>query len=383
MALEGRVNEGTEATGDRGLRLPRTVFFALAGLAAFAAIFVAAGLLGGDAGSVAPVDRAPIVAGASATPESQADPAATSSPTAAPSLSAAATATATAVASSVAVTPTATALAATTEPATVSQSPAPVTPTAGEPATATPVFTTPSPAPGLSAAAAEIVATVESQYGVRVITAGQDWGADQAQQVRNLTALSNALASLPEGLRAAVVNGAGGPLTFLSNNHGRTEDGWQPYGDRAANYYANEDNGPGGRRAAHQIVLQTGSTAQTIAHEIVHAYQLRDAAPGDYVAALLTPEMKAFMAATGWRQLVPDEVLRASADQSWETVNQMFIYEGRPLTYITEFGTSATLYAPNPMEGWAEAAGLYYARSAATPLPDWPEYWAFFDETHG
>ena len=37
-----------------------------------------------------------------------------------------------------------------------------------------------------------------------------------------------------------------------------------------------------------------------------------------------------------------------------------------------------SLFAPNPLEAFAEAGGLYYAHSAATTLPDWPEYWAWF-----
>ena len=37
-----------------------------------------------------------------------------------------------------------------------------------------------------------------------------------------------------------------------------------------------------------------------------------------------------------------------------------------------------SLFAPNPLEAFAEAGGLYYAHSPSTTLPDWPEYWAWF-----
>jgi hypothetical protein len=41
------------------------------------------------------------------------------------------------------------------------------------------------------------------------------------------------------------------------------------------------------------------------------------------------------------------------------------------------------LHAPNPLEAYAEAAGLYYARSVATELPGWPEFWGWFDANLG
>jgi len=116
---------------------------------------------------------------------------------------------------------------------------------------------------------------------------------------------------------------------------------------------------------------------------VIHAYQLRNEGPGEYVNALLSPEMKSFMAATGWRQLVSDDVLLNSSDQSWDVINQMFVYEGRALVYVNDFGGTSTLFAPNPLEGWAEAAGLYYAHSPAIELPDWPDYWAWFDSNPG
>lgn len=270
--------------------------------------------------------------------------------------------------------PTPTALSTSTNPPVVTNPP-----TIGTTATQSPVVSTPSPVGGLSAVAAALATQIETEYSVRVVADGQDWGSDEQRQLRNLGALKAALDSMPSGVMTEIVAGPGGALTFLSNNHGRTEDGWQPYGDRAANFYSNEDRGTTGSHRAHQIVLQTGSTAQTIAHEMTHAYQMRGVDIGEYVEALLTPEMKSFMAATGWTQLVSDGELRANADQSWATINELFEYTGRDLTYVNEFGTSVSLYGPNPLEGYAEAAGLYFAHSAGTTLPDWPEYWSWFD----
>lgn len=268
----------------------------------------------------------------------------------------------------------------------------PPTPTALSTSTNPPVITdapttgttTAPPAPATTAplSAAAVARQIGNDFGVVVITDGQDWGSDEQSQHRNLGALRTALIAMPDSLVAQIAAGPGGPLTFLSNNNGRTVDGWQPYGDRAANFYTNEDRGANGSRQSHQIVLQTGSGAQTIAHEMAHAYQMIGVGTGEYVDSLLTDDMKSFMAATGWVQLVSDDELRANADQSWATINGMFRYEGRNLTYINEFGTSVSLYTPNPIEGYAEAAGLYYAHGAGS-LPDWSEYWSWFDANLG
>ncbi len=258
-----------------------------------------------------------------------------------------------------------------------------VTPTVDGARSATPAVVTPRPSTGLAPSAAALASSLEAQYGVRLVTAGQDWGADEATQLRNLRAVGSALAGVPSSVRSAVANNAGGALTYLSNGSGSTEGGWQPYGDRQANYYSNEDVIAGTHVAANQIVLQPGSTAQTIAHEMMHSFQLRDQAPGDYAAALLTSEMKSFMQATGWTQTASDEQVRADAGKSWETLDADFTYAGRTLTYAASDGSMLSLYAPNPLEAFAEAGGFYYAHSAATTLPDWPEYWAWFSANVG
>jgi hypothetical protein len=266
-------------------------------------------------------------------------------------------------------------VAPTVEPATPS---ATASPTVDGAWSSTPFVVTPGPGTDLAASAAALASSLEAQYGVRFVAAGQDWGADEAAQLRNIGALGAALAAVPSSVRSAVANNAGGSLTYLSNDVGRTEAGWQPYGDRQANYYSNEDVVAGNHVAANQIVLQPGSTAQTVAHEMMHAYQLRGQAPGDYARALLAPEMKSFMQATGWTQTASDATVLADASRSWETLDADFTYSGRTLTYAGENGDMLSLFAPNALEAFAEAGGLYYAHSAATTLPDWPEYWAWF-----
>jgi hypothetical protein len=240
---------------------------------------------------------------------------------------------------------------------------------------ATPVPTT-TPADSLTPVAQALAESIESQYGVRILTAGQDWGADKDLQLRNIGAVGDALAGLPLGVRTATA--ADRPLAFLSNHTGMTEAGWEPYGARETNYYSNEDVSTNGRVAANEVVLQPGSNSQTITHEIMHAYQMRGIAPGQYALALLTPEMKSFMQATGWTQLVSDDEVRAAAGGGWSGLNALFQYNGRPLTYSNEFGDSLTLFAPNPLEAYAEAGGLYYGHSTHMTLPEWPEYWDWF-----
>jgi hypothetical protein len=257
-----------------------------------------------------------------------------------------------------------------------------IAPTIDSAWSATPDAIAPAPTTEVSDPVAALVGSIQTQYGVRVLTAGQNWGLDEASQLRNLGAVSTALVGMPANVRAANAVNAGGPLTFLSNDAGSTEGGWQPYGARAANFYSNEDIVAGAQVAANDIVLQPGSTAQTIAHEMMHAYQLRGEAPGDFAGALLTPEMKSFMQATGWTQLVSDDVVRAHS-ASWETLNADFSYSGRPLSYLNEWGETSTLFAPNPLEAYAEAGGLYYAHSGGTTLPEWPEYWDWFSANVG
>jgi hypothetical protein len=105
---------------------------------------------------------------------------------------------------------------------------------------------------------------------------------------------------------------------------------------------------------------------------------MRNVGQGDYALALLTPEMKSFMAATGWVQTGTDDEIRAAASTGWDSVNALFRYEGRALNYQNQFGDTLTLYTPNPVEGYAEAAGLFYGHNSSMSLPEWPEYWDWF-----
>lgn len=330
-----------------------------------ATIFAALAVRGGDNEPGGPY----AVAGAITTPV-----ATTEAPTATPAVAGAteaatetpgSTATAT---SSIAVTPRATA-------SSVS-----ATPTVGDAISISPLSPTPVVS-NLTPAASALARSIASQFGVRIVTGGQDWGADGDLQLRNIGAVGVALAGLPESVRTTV--NAERPLTFLSNHTGATEAGWEPYGQREANYYSNEDVSTSGRVAANQVVLQPGSNSQTIAHEIMHAYQMRDVDPGQYALALLTREMKSFMAATGWTQRGSDDDVRNAANDGWTAINSMFTYNGRSLDYTNQFGDAMSLYIPNPIEAYAEAGGLYYGHDAGIELPDWPEYWDWFQANTG
>lgn len=368
MAEDGR-NEGTR---DHQRRLPRRAF--PAGIAAIVAGAVIITAIGAWSAGHEPVQSAArgIVAGLSATPDAEE----TIEPTVGTTDRGQLTQPPSAVPPTEAPIP---AITATATPVVPSVS---ATPTIDGAWSATPIYTTPEPSGPLSPAAMQLRASIEARYGVRVLVDGQSWGDDGDSQLRNLGAVEAALANIPANLLASVNANGGGALTVLSNSGGRTEDGWQPYGDREANFYCNEDRDADGQHAANQVVLQPGSNAQTIAHEIMHAWQTRNSAPGDYISALLTPDMKSFMAATGWTQLASDDDVRA-AGGSWASLNAMFSYNGRATTYVNEYGTTVSLFAPNPLEALAEAGGLYYAHSAGTTLPDWPEYWAWFAANAG
>jgi len=241
-------------------------------------------------------------------------------------------------------------------------------PTPGAPAAA------PEPAPEAERLAAEAART----YGVRIVLDGQDWGATEEAQADNVGAVISAMDRLPDTVISAVVAHPHGPLTFVSNNEGRTLDGWQPYGGHPMTYYTNSDQGPGGYHAANQVVLSVGATSSSIGHEIMHAYQARGVGPDEYALSLLTPEIRSFMAATGWRQTGSDEEVRRAIDQPWSVLNDLYVYDGRSLTYTTGSGGGSTLVPANPFEAFAIAGSMYYTRPAWMPQPDWPEYWAWF-----
>jgi len=247
----------------------------------------------------------------------------------------------------------------------------------------TPVFAPPAPAPPAGPSAASLAQQAKDRFGVEIVLEGQDWGADDTSQVRNIGAVISAMEMLPLRVTSSVAANPNGPLAILSNGHGRTQDGWQPYGDSARNFYTNSDQGPAGYRAANEIVLWTGSSRTTAAHEILHAYQFRDVNPDDYVLTLLGDEMRSYMAATGWRQLVSDDEVRATARESWDKINAMFVYEGRAPTYLDDRGSLGSAETSNALEAFATAGALYYARPDGMALPDWPEFWDWFRDHLG
>ena len=235
-----------------------------------------------------------------------------------------------------------------------------------------------APAPPATSDALRLAAEANEAYGVRIVVDGQDWGAEDAAQTANVQAVISAIDRLPDTVISAVVAHAGGPLTFVSNDEGRTLDGWQPYGGHPMTYYTNSDQGPAGYHASNQVVLSVGATSASVGHEILHAYQFRNVGPDEYALVLLQPEMRSFMEAVGWRQTGSDEEVRQAVGQPWSALDSLYVYEGRALTYSTTGGATSTITAANPIEAFAIAGSFYYTRPSWILLPEWPEYWAWF-----
>jgi hypothetical protein len=242
-----------------------------------------------------------------------------------------------------------------------------------------PAYEPPAPAPPIALDAAALAAQAEELFGVHIVLEGQDWGADETEQLRNIGAVVSAMQLLPRTVTSSVASHPHGPLTILSNREGRTLDAWKPYGDRSLSFYTNVDQGVSGYRPANQVVLATGADRMTVAHEVLHAYQFRNVGPQDYALAYLDEEMRSFMAMAGWRQLASDDDIRAGRNQNWETINNFHVYEGADLWYVDAAGSSVQLRLPNPIEAFAVIGALYYARPHGMLLPEWPEYWAWFD----
>jgi hypothetical protein len=249
-----------------------------------------------------------------------------------------------------------------------------------------PTATPPAPAPEPTPEAA-LVAQAQQAYGVVIVLEGQDWGDTTNVRLSNIQAALDVLARLPGRVVAAIAGGhPHGPLYIVANNHGRTIAGWQPYGDFPIGFYTNSDHDPNGGavQPANQVVLIPGFADTSIGHELMHAYQFRAVQPDRYGLAMLGPEMRSFNAAVGWVQLGSDDDIRAAsqADSSWADLNALFEYRGRALAYVSG-GASHTLQPANPMEGYATAGSFYYTRPPSIALPDWPEYWAWFQANVG
>lgn len=246
-----------------------------------------------------------------------------------------------------------------------------------------PVPVEPLPAPAPTTDAERLAREAQERFGIEIVLEGQDWGPDAASQRANIGAVISAVERLPRRVVSEIAAHPHGPLTVLSNRQGRTLGGWHPYGDSPLAFYTNSDEGPQGMVPANQVVLTPGASGMSIAQELLHAYQFRHVGPGQYVLAALGEEMRSFAAATGWRQVASDEEVRAAASQPWEVFNSLFVYEGRPLVYTTAGGASGRLRPANPLEAFAATGSIFYTRPAWLPLPDWPEYWAWFREHLG
>ena len=246
-----------------------------------------------------------------------------------------------------------------------------------------PTPVSPSPAPPAAADAVRLAGEADEAYGVRIVVAGQDWGADDAEQTANVQAVISAIDRLPATVISAVTAHANGRLTFVSNDQGSTLDGWRPYGGQSMTYYTNSDQSIAGYHASNRVVLSVGATRMSIGHEIFHAYQFRSVGPDQYALALLQPEVRSVMEAVGWRQIGSDEEVRQAVNQPWSELDSLYVYEGRALTYSSTSGATSTISAANPVEAFAIAGSFYYTRPSWMPLPDWPEYWAWFQANVG
>lgn len=79
-----------------------------------------------------------------------------------------------------------------------------------------------------------------------------------------------------------------------------------------------------------------------------HGYNLRDTAAGRYALVLLEPEMRSFMAATGWQVLSSPQEVREAADHT----HVRFHYSGG--------FTWERLSNADPLEDFANSFALYF-----------------------
>lgn len=234
--------------------------------------------------------------------------------------------------------------------------------------TRSPVVVPPAPAAPLSPSAEALVADANAELGIQIVTDGQDWGDDASEQAGNIEAVISAWQRLPLRVTSSVVEHPHGTLQVLSNQQGRTSGGWQPYGDVTTSFYTNSDQGAEGYHASNQIVLATGSSEETVLHELLHAYALRNVGPDEYVVAFLGEEMRSFMGASGWRLLVSEDTLLANAHEPWDVVDGMFAYDGS--------GAGGS----NPLEAFASTGAHFYTYGDSAS--DRPEF-AWFEANLG
>ncbi len=174
----------------------------------------------------------------------------------------------------------------------------------------------------------------EDTYGVQIVTAGQTW--DNV----SLNAVFDALGRLPPDVISRLGNPDLGKLYILCNDQSRDLSGAKVY-STGANFYSTND----GR---NEIILFPDQTTKTVLHEMGHAYQLRMTPAGHYAAVFSQPEMRDFMAATGWRLLSSDSELAAAVDQTQLT----FAYDGPPVWQ--------SMSNNDPLEDYANSFALYF-----------------------
>lgn len=171
-------------------------------------------------------------------------------------------------------------------------------------------------------------------YGVEIVEEGQTW--DEA----SLNAVLTALELLPPHVVRSLGNPDYGPLRILANPEAATLSGTRPYAS-GANFYFNNDG-------QNQVILMPYQGTLTVLHELGHAYQMRGMPAGRYAWVYLDPEMRDFMAATGWRLLSSEEEIQ----NSWDGTDLLFRYEGPA---VWQF-----LSRQEPVEDYANSFALFF-----------------------
>jgi hypothetical protein len=187
---------------------------------------------------------------------------------------------------------------------------------------------------GTSQASVAAVAGSWLEDGIVLVSEGQDWDAASYAGVEDV------LSRLPASVRASLGNRSNGPLHILVNIAGRTMSGWQPYGG-PANYFSTLEG-------TNEIVLFPKQSPKTIAHELGHAYNLRNVSNGRQAMVLLDPQMQSFMVAASWTVLTPGDQVRNLVDHFDASV------------VLTTAPVWASLSHNNPLEDFAESFALFY-----------------------
>jgi hypothetical protein len=216
----------------------------------------------------------------------------------------------------------------------------------------------PAPEVAPAAAAATFAGPVErwAAAGIYIETSGQDL--DNA----SLANVDAALSALPSGLLGSLGNSALGPMHILVNKEGRVLSGDQPYGGPANFFSTNE--------GTNELVLYPNQSVFTIVHELGHAYNLRRIPAGRYAMALLDPEMRSFLAATGWQIMSTDEEIRTAVDHMHVSY-----------TYSSSFHWPR-MSNDDPLEDFANSFAMYFL-DPSTLKSSSPERYAWMAGTFG